>query len=46
MVWIPHGLAVITHKSIEMSLLKDVSMGAESGMWSRYPTLNSAFWDA
>jgi hypothetical protein len=24
------------HKSIEMSLLKDVSMSAESGMWSRY----------
>jgi hypothetical protein len=34
------------HKPIEMSLLKDVSMGAESGIWSRYPTLSSAFWSA
>jgi len=31
------------HKSKGMSLLKAVSMCAESGMWSRYPTLNSAF---
>jgi hypothetical protein len=31
------------HKSVEMSFLKVVSMCAESGMWSRYPALNSAF---